>query len=319
MSYGSRLRAERRFGLSVAFVLVACMLGRGPTFAQQSPLTLPAESVNVVQPGWNLVSLGSGSVVFGRGLSTTLYTLGPADADYRVLQLQNFDPGTGFWVYTASANVILYTGNNVPAVSVTLPAGKCAMVGNPSASNSAQVVGADRVYVYSPVTSSYTQQTLLGIGRGAWACNDQATDEQVTIGTQGYVAGIPPPPCCNPTPQPPSGKAMITFTNDSPYPLSIALAQIDPLTKAATGTVVSGGSTPCSSCVEYDPTVHNQQGCNPTAPTGSISAPPGRYLLHVQSEGRNVPDLQGVVDLQADVAYQLCYWISATRSTSNLP
>jgi len=86
------------------------------------------------------------------------------------------------------------------------------------------------------------------------------------------------------------------------------------------GTVYAGAALACASCPEYDPAVHNQQGCSPAATdAGSVTVPPGRYLAHFQSEGRNVPDVQSFMDVQADTAYSLCYFVSSTRPQKDLP
>jgi hypothetical protein len=76
----------------------------------------------------------------------------------------------------------------------------------------------------------------------------------------------------------------------------------------------------CGSCPEYGDEGPSSSTCDSAAVEGqTFMAPAGRYLLHMQSDGRNVPDLQTVIDLQANTSYHLCYFVSATRSQQGLP
>jgi hypothetical protein len=123
------------------------------------------------------------------------------------------------------------------------------------------------------------------------------------------------PACCSPQPYDGGGKALLVLQNDSPYPLLLAAAQVD-----AGGQFVPGGASTergvggCAACAEY--ASHDQ--CNGLVSV-SQEVVAGRYLLHLQSEGRNVPDLQTGIELQPNMAYALCYWIAADRPQKALP
>lgn len=46
----------------------------------------------------------------------------------------------------------------------------------------------------------------------------------------------------------------------------------------------------------------------------TFTVPAGRFLLHIASDGPLVPDLQSTVELQADTAYHLCFFVTAGRT-----
>ncbi|GEM_PF-1605922 len=292
-----------------------------PSTPGQAPA--PAGSVVYVPAGWNLLSFGNAasfSLSTTSSVSPTLYTFGPTDSDYRTTDLQHLQAGAGYWVYTPKQTVFRLTPSPETSVGLTLPAGKCAMIGNPSVNASARVSGASRVYVYTPLTDSYTQQTLLGIGRGAWACNDTTTDQAVTITDQGDVTPIQFPACCNPQPFAGTGDAELDVVDDSPYPLIAALQQVDLATNSnLAGVAPYGGQLRgCGTCPEYDPAQHAAQGCSAAATdAGSLDLPAGLYLVHLQSEGPSVPDTQGYLNLQPNTAYKLCFFVSSTHPQGN--
>jgi hypothetical protein len=175
---------------------------------------------------------------------------------------------------------------------------------------SARVSGASRVYVYSAVAQSYTPETLIGIGRGAWACNDDQQSATVSVADQGDVLGAAWPDCCGPAAYVGNGKGLLVFRNDSPAPLIVALRQTN-----ATGALLGGGALfddiipSCGTCPEYS----SHTLCSGDAVTHSVPVPPGTYILHLQSEGSNVPDLLADITVQADTSYGLCYFIGADR------
>lgn len=171
------------------------------------------------------------------------------------------------------------------------------------------------MYVWSPLLQSYVQQSLLGIGRGAWACNDGDAATQVSVEDQGDVLTATFPDCCRPQSYGGGGQVLLTVQNASPYPLTAGLQPID-----ASGATSPNATTffaieqACASCPEYDPSGPAAAECDQSAVEAqSFTVPAGRYLLHMQSEGPSVPDLQNVVDLQSDTAYHLCYYVSNQR------
>jgi hypothetical protein len=168
------------------------------------------------------------------------------------------------------------------------------------------------VAVFSPLLNGYTAETLLGIGRGAWACNDSAADEQVAVVDECEVLAVHWPTCCGPAPYAGAGNALLVFQNDSPYPLTFAAPPVDDQgNQVDNGILVHGLLRECGTCGEYAPDTHTR--CAAGAETRSVVVPPGRYLLHIQSEGADVPDLQGVIDLQSNTSYALCFFATNDR------
>ncbi|HZU75646.1 MAG TPA: hypothetical protein VFA70_02710, partial [Dehalococcoidia bacterium] len=262
--------------------------------------------------GWNLVSFAdSTSFTPNAVLAGPLYTLDASGA-YTTTDLQHVAPGVGYWAYFSDLTYFTLLPSRHSDASVTAAPGQCMLVGNPSTSASARVMGADRVLTYSSLLSSYAATTLLPIGRGAWACNDSAAPETVRVVAASEVLTLDWPGCCAPAPYAGGGQARLVFENDSPYPLTFAAPPID-----AQGNQVDNGILPhgalvaCGSCAEYAPGMHAD--CSGAAETASLTVPPGRYLLHLQSDAAGVADLQSAVDVQADTSYVICFFVTTDR------
>ena len=276
-----------------------------------------AGSFIVFPAGWNLISFGSSTFTLRESLlqNSLLYTFQANDSAYEAADPQHLTPGEGYWVYLAAQHGVTLPASGRFSTSTIIPGGQCVMVGNPSTAASARVSGATRVYVFSTLLNMYIEEPLVGIGRGAWACNDNATSTMVMVTDEGDVLTADFPACCTPRPFAGAGRALLAFRNDSPYPLLAGLRQVD-----AVGQFMAVSTMACSACPEYTPAEHDARGCSRYAVAGdSVALPPGQYLLHMQSDGPNVPDLQGVITLDANTSYQWCYYVSSTRPQKTLP
>jgi hypothetical protein len=300
---------------SVLLLLVCAGLAglmRSPVAAQQR---VPVGSIVIWPAGWNLISFGADTSFGNTSDIGTLYGLPPEATGYQVTDVQHTTVGSGYWTYFQRRQLWIIRTTSRRSSSLTIPGGRCVLVGNPGTAASARVVGASRVLVWSPLLQSYVQQSLLGIGRGAWACNDTDAATQVSIEDQGDVLTATFPDCCRPQPYGGGGQVLLTVQNASPYPMTAGLEPIDAAGQTSPeATTWYAIEQACASCPEYDPSGPAAAECDQSAvEEQSFTVPAGRYLLHMQSDGPSVPDLQNVVDLQPDTAYHLCYYVSNQR------
>lgn len=118
--------------------------------------------------GWNLVS-GPAGTTFA-GAQPPLFTLQAGDTTYEALQgIGPAQAGVGYWAYFAADSLVTPPADGPPASTIAAPAGRFVMIGNPSASRTVTVVGADLIYTYDPLTGQYRRTTTLAPGQGAWA------------------------------------------------------------------------------------------------------------------------------------------------------
>jgi len=121
--------------------------------------------------GWNLVGGPSGTV-FSSAVGT-LFTFQAGDTSYETLPVTSgITGGRGYWAYFSAPATVSLTGSG-PAlpVTVSVPAGQFIMVGNPSATQTVTVSGADAVYTFEPSTNSYQGSggsATLRPGQAAW-------------------------------------------------------------------------------------------------------------------------------------------------------
>lgn len=315
MAHAFSRRAVRLpvFALAIALLAAATVLGRGVRAQAPAP---PANFAYVVYlPGWNLIAPGGQNNIdvesLQAGFSAPLYTFQAGDAAYETSTLASVKPGFGYWAFFSRTVRIALDLSDRDSYTVTVPGGQCVMVGNPSTKGSARVRGADHVYAFSTALNGYVEETLLGIGRGGWACN--ATDTTtVSVAFEGDVLSASWPDCCAPKPMSNRGQGFLIFRNDSPAPIIVGMRQIDEngdLTEGAApllGTVQA-----CDTCPEYVPSQHTS--CNSAAVERSFDMPPGLYTLHIQSEAANMPDLVVSVTVDPDTQYSLCYFIPPNR------
>jgi hypothetical protein len=313
MAFGRRYGGRRLgFALILAAVAAVALFGRDAVQAQAPPADF---AYVVYPPGWNLISSGNqtdiGVESLQVGFSPPLYTFQAGDAAYESTSLSSVKAGYGYWAYFSRTVRIALNLSSRDSYTVTVPAGQCVMVGNPSTKGSARVRGADRVFAFSALLNDYVPETLIGIGRGAWACNG-AAPSTVSVAFEGDVLSAAWPDCCAPTPSSQGGQGLLVFQNDSPAPIIVGLRQIDQNGELLEGGVpLIGAVEPCTTCPEYGSGQHT--ACNNAAVTRSFAVPPGLYTLHIQSEAPNMPDLVASITVDPDTRYALCYFIPANR------
>jgi hypothetical protein len=311
-----------RLRLAAVFGLVACLaVFARDTARAQAPLPPANFAYTVYLPGWNLISPGGQDAIdvgsLTAVLSGSLFTFQPNDASYETTNLGNVKPGFGYWANFTKTTAVALDKSSRDSYTVTVPAGQCVLVGNPSTKGSARITGAERSYVFSTAANTYVAGSLVGIGRGAWACNDTRTSV-VSVAFTVDVNGANWPDCCGPTPSDNRGQSFLVFKNDSPYPLIVGMRQMDQNGEYLDdGDLIRGKLDGCVTCPEYDPSRHTS--CSGDAVTQSIDLTPGDYTLHLQADGPNVPDLQASVSVAPNTTYTLCYFVDATRPQKSLP
>jgi hypothetical protein len=293
-----------------AFLVALAVLALNPAASLGQAMSLGTS--DTYPAGWNLISFGDSTSFSGNpNLVGPLYTF-DRSGSYRTTDLQHVEAGAGYWAYFSGRTTFNLLPSTKASFVVTVPAGACVMVGNPSTSASVRVLGADHVYVYSASTGSYTDENLLGIGRGAWACNGSAADEQVSVVDRGLVNPIDWPGCCDPEPYSGNGSALLIFNNASAYPLAFGGPPIDAQGNRIDNNVLINGVLPgCPSC--SDVPAGGTPACGSTAESASVVVPAGRYFLHLQSDGPYVPDAQAAIDVKPGVSYAICFSVSADR------
>lgn len=145
------------------------------TVTISSSTPAPTGPTVTYQTGWNLVG-GPTGTTFTQS-NGALYTLQPGDANYESLpNTAGISGGKGYWAYFNAPTSVALSGSG-PAlpVSVTIPAGQYVMVGNPSATQSVTVSGADVVWLFNTPGNNYTgggNSATLQPGQGAWVLSN---------------------------------------------------------------------------------------------------------------------------------------------------
>jgi plastocyanin len=151
----------------------------------------PAAGQHLAQysTGFNLIGVPAGTSLTG---TTAVYALNDAGDGYDPVGSDAaIQSGKGYWAYFAgNASLMLPAGSNAP-VTLTAPAGRWLMIGNPSGTLFATVSGADALFTFDPVAGQYVPATSLKPGQGAWA-----------FSTKGGTITISPMQPATPTPTP---------------------------------------------------------------------------------------------------------------------
>jgi subtilisin family serine protease len=138
-----------------------------PTGAAGTP-TQGAPAAFSYSAGWNLVAGPAGTTF--TGAQPPLFTLQAGDASYETVQgLGPAQAGVGYWAFFGGDSLVTPPADGPPVVTITAPADRFVLVGNPSGSRTVTVSGADLIYVYDPLTGQYRSTTTLAPGQGAWA------------------------------------------------------------------------------------------------------------------------------------------------------
>jgi hypothetical protein len=118
--------------------------------------------------GWNLVG-GPSGISFPQA-NGPLYTFQANDTNYETIpNTQPIVGGQGYWAYFNSPISGTLAGTSAATSTTNVPAGQFVMIGNPSATQTLTVSGADAVDTFDPVANQYvTTSTTLRPGQGAW-------------------------------------------------------------------------------------------------------------------------------------------------------
>lgn len=147
--------------------------------------------------GWNLVGAPASTAY-----PVALYQWDPGQAQY--MQLAAGMPakaGAGYWAYFSGQTSVALSGSGSASLSLPLAAGQWNQIGDPSATSTATVSGADAVYTYDPTTGDYSLTTTLNPGQGAWAYSAAGATVQLAV-------SAPPTPAIMTTPAPVTGQVM---------------------------------------------------------------------------------------------------------------
>jgi hypothetical protein len=311
----SRLRGvPRRLRLASALGLMICLSVFTHDTARAQTLPPANFAYVVLLSGWNLISSGGDTAIDVPSLTSTivgpLYTFQPNDRAYEVTDLAHVQVGFAYWANFSKTTTVAIDTSDQDSYHVTVPAGQCVMVGDPSTKGSARISGAERTYIFSAALNTYIESNLVGIGRGAWACNDTRSSV-VSVAFTGDELAINWPDCCAPVPSNSHGNGFLIILNDSPAPIILGLRQMDRNGDYLDGgDFVRGDSAACSTCPEYS----THPACSSDAVTNSIEISPGDYTLHIQADAPNAPDLQASVTIKANTTYRICYFLNKNRS-----
>jgi phospholipase C len=130
------------------------------------------------QPGWNLVGAPAG-MAFSQA-ANPLYTFQAGDTSYEtVANSSGVAAGKGYWAYFSKVTTVSLAGTSGSSGSVSAPAGQYVMIGNPSATQTLTLRGADLSYIFDTATNSYAASTTLAPGQGAWVLSNAGGDVAV--------------------------------------------------------------------------------------------------------------------------------------------
>jgi len=302
-------------GILLGIAVTAGTWSAGEAVHAQAPAPRAQFAYLVLYQGWNLIApAGNTDLSFAATLVTALYAYPPGAAVYQQASLRSVTPGLGYWAYVADprGGSIVLDLSSQDSATLNLPAGSCALIGNPSTKGSARVHGADRVYVYSNLLGRYLTTTLLGVGQGGLACNDSAFAEVVSIAFEGDVNALDWPVCCSPRPLNLGGKAQVVFKNDSPVPLTVAFRNMDRAGNLNNDApeILLGAIEACRDCTAYPPGAQPRPACSDAATTYSFTVPPGSYHLVIHADAPEQPDTIADVAVQPNTVYTVCYQIA---------
>jgi len=125
----------------------------------------PVSAAITYPPGWNLAGLPAGTT-----LPVDAYAWDPSVGRYSTIVAGTvLAGGRGYWVYFSSSRSVQPAADSLGLLTVQAPAGGWIMIGNPSSSVAAGVVGADVLFVWDPNAGAYQAVSRLQPGQGAWA------------------------------------------------------------------------------------------------------------------------------------------------------
>lgn len=150
-----------RWGVVALVALLACLGARPAARAETGhTLTLPA--------GWNMVSGPEGQVF--RDAAGVIYYLRPGDDGYRTQPATAAVHATfGYWAYFPRPATVTLSGDATLPATLTLLPRQQVLIGNPSATQTVRLSGADEVVRYDAASNTWLLVLTLEPGEGAWA------------------------------------------------------------------------------------------------------------------------------------------------------
>lgn len=177
-----------RCGL-ILLVLASTLLSARAVRAQPARVVYPA--------GWNLIAAPPGTSVSVAPMRSL--TMQPGDG-YEILPAdQELAAGDGVWAYFLARSSAALGAGSETAVTRDLPPGQWLLIGDPSGTWPARVVGADAVVSYDQV-NGYRSTDLILPGSGAWVYSvngavvrivPQGDVQVATVGAPSLIAGPP--------------------------------------------------------------------------------------------------------------------------------
>lgn len=138
----------------------------------------PEDTVEIpLSQGWNMVSVpvDNFTLIVPSQVVSSVYEYRPATQSYAIINIQNMQPGQGYWVAATGSCNLTATGEPLTAYSTDLSRG-WNMIGalnastsfaSPQTEPSGSVLGF--VYSFNPPTQSYLTVYSLEPGKGYWA------------------------------------------------------------------------------------------------------------------------------------------------------
>ncbi len=176
------IRSARPARCSLLLVLSAVLLWATP--ATPTPHARAAGQTVHYAAGWHLVAAPSGSDLGAQPGS--LYAYGPASAGYQPIAPADTIGGRGYWAYFGTDTDVTLDATPATYTRLLLPADHFAIIGNPSATQTLPISGADVAFSYDTLRG-YTPVSELAPGQAAFVLSAAAAD--VTVGKPSSPAG----------------------------------------------------------------------------------------------------------------------------------
>ena len=159
------LRAPRPLALAAAALVAALLLFGGPTNGGSVPRVHAEGTVVRYKAGWNLVASPSGTNL--NQSSGQVYAYGPVSEAYQAINRNQVIGGRAVWAFFAKDTDVTLGQTAATFTRLIMPAGRLALIGNPSATDTLTFSGADMALAYDTAGGTYVAVTELKPGQGA--------------------------------------------------------------------------------------------------------------------------------------------------------
>lgn len=168
------LRAPHPAALVAALMIAALALIGAPANGGQTPRARAEGTVVRYKAGWNLVAAPSGTNL--DQAAAQVYAYGPASEAYQAISRNQVIGGRAVWAFFAKDTDVTLGQTAATFTRLILPAGRLAMIGNPSATDTLTLSGADMALAYDTAQGAYVPVTELRPGQGAWVLRRDVGD-----------------------------------------------------------------------------------------------------------------------------------------------